>query len=171
MGKSLVKKILVCVNGTTESIRAAMYAILMAKQFGCALKAVYVVDTATMKFLLNSRFLAPDEKVLYEKKFRQDGTHYLEYVESLARVKGIKIDTEMREGSVCFEIVSVAEKYGADMILVGGKKHKDISDEIRDNPRGSLKAWSTTGNQLMDFAPCPVLVVNKDDMEAIFKVS
>ena len=171
MKKSVVKKVLVCVNGTAESIHAAMYAILFARQIGAAVKALYIVDTATIKFLLNSRFLAPDEKVLYEKKFNQDGQHYLEYVEGLARTKGIKIETQMREGSVCFEIVEEAEAWGADMVIVGGKKKQTLSKQLSDNPRGTLKAWSTIGNQLMAYASCPVLVVNKEGMEETFKIS
>ncbi|MCR5400860.1 MAG: universal stress protein [Treponema sp.] len=171
MGKSIVKKVLVCINGTSESIKAAMYTILFAKQIGCSVKALYVVDTATIKFLLNSRFLATDEKVLYEKKFNQDGKHYLEYVESLARTKGIKIESQMREGSVCYEIIEEAESWGADMIIVGGKKKQPLSKQLSDNPRGSIKAWSTIGNQLMAYASCPVLVVNREGIEETFKVS
>ena len=57
MKKSVVKKVLVCVNGTAESIHAAMYAILFARQIGAAVKALYIVDTATIKFLLRKFYI------------------------------------------------------------------------------------------------------------------
>lgn len=56
MIKPLIQKIVVAVNGSDQSVHAAMYAILVAKQFNCALKAVYVVDTAALKQLTMTNF-------------------------------------------------------------------------------------------------------------------
>ena len=49
MLKPLVHNVLVSINGSESSSRAAMYGILMAKQQHLNLKFVYVVDTATLK--------------------------------------------------------------------------------------------------------------------------
>ena len=81
----LLKKIIVAINGSESSVQAAMYAVMLAKQYSLALRAVYVVDTATIKFLTSSKFLVSEEKDSYETDLRRDGKTYLEYVKNLAK--------------------------------------------------------------------------------------
>ena len=66
MIKPLFQKIVVAINGSEQSLHAAMYAILLAKQYKCSLKAVYVVDTAALKFLSMSKFFLKTESQKYE---------------------------------------------------------------------------------------------------------
>ena len=66
MIKPLIQKVVVAINGSEQSLHAAMYAILMAKQYKCSLKAMYVVDTAALKFLSMSRFFLKNESQKYE---------------------------------------------------------------------------------------------------------
>ena len=144
MAKPLLKRILVCVNGTSESLQAVMYAIVLAKQLELSLKVVYVVDTATIKFLTNSKFFAPDERTEYEEKLNQDGKHILEYVKNLASVKGMEL-------------------------FLGGSK--DSAHLLKQSNTKASRAKFNTANQVMQYSPCPVLVVNKKEMEALFKIS
>lgn len=169
MGKPLFKRILVCVNGTSESLKAVMYAIVLSKQLSLSLKVVYVVDTATIKFLTNSKFFAPDERMEYEEKLNQDGNHILEYVKNLASMKGIEIETELLSGAVATEILNAAESFKADMIFLGGSK--DSVHLLKQSNTQASRAKFNTANQIMQYSPCPVLVVNKKDMEDLFKIS
>ncbi len=169
MGKPLFKRILVCVNGTSESLKAVMYAIVLSKQLSLSLKVVYVVDTATIKFLTNSKFFAPDERMEYEGKLNQDGKHILEYVKNLASMKGIEIETELLSGAVATEILNAAESFKADMIFLGGSK--DSVHLLKQSNTQASRAKFNTANQIMQYSPCPVLVVNKKDMEDLFKIS
>ena len=102
-----------------------MYAVMLAKQYSLVLRAVYVVDTATIKFLTSSKFLVSEEKDSYETDLRRDGKTYLEYVKNLAKSKGMEIETELREGSVWAEIIKAADDFSADMILLGGRFESD----------------------------------------------
>ncbi len=169
MAKPLLKRILVCVNGTSESLQAVMYAIVLAKQLELSLKVVYVVDTATIKFLTNSKFFAPDERTEYEEKLNQDGKHILEYVKNLASVKGMELETELLSGAVATEILNAAEAFKADMIFLGGSK--DSAHLLKQSNTKASRAKFNTANQVMQYSPCPVLVVNKKEMEALFKIS
>ena len=169
MGKPLFKRILVCVNGTSESLKAVMYAIVLSKQLSLSLKVVYVVDTATIKFLTNSKFFAPDERMEYEEKLNQDGKHILEYVKNLASMKGIEIETELLSGAVATEILNATESFKADMIFLGGSK--DSVHLLKQSNTQASRAKFNTANQIMQYSPCPVLVVNKKDMEDLFKIS
>ena len=91
MIKPIFQKVLVLINGSQASIHAAQYGMLMAKLYHCALKAVYVVDVATLKQLTLSKFFVAEESSEYESSLTADGNRYLSYVASLANAKGIKI--------------------------------------------------------------------------------
>ena len=60
MIKPLFQKVLVAYNGSKSSLHAVMYAILMAKCYKCHVKVVCVVDTATIKHLMLTKFVIED---------------------------------------------------------------------------------------------------------------
>ena len=65
MIKPLFNSILVVINGSEASIQAAQYGILMARLYRCDMKAIYVVDTATLKELTISKFFVTEESLDY----------------------------------------------------------------------------------------------------------
>lgn len=164
----LLKKIIVAINGSESSVQAAMYAIMLAKQYSLALKAVYVADTDTVKFLTSSKLLVTEEKESYENDLKRDGKTYLEYVKNLAKSKGIEIETELRQGSVWAEIIKAADEVSADMILLGGHESKDRLKVIESRARRSVAA--TARSEIVNYAHCPVLVIHKPQIEALFKI-
>jgi len=164
MGKSFFKKVIVAVNGRQSSIQAAMYAIMMCKTYNISLKFVYVVDTATIKYLTMNRFLVTDEKMDFETRLREDGNHYLDYVCMLAGTKGLKVERELREGGVFSEIIQASNEYDADLILLGG----NILDSNKKNEKRHV--LSSEENNVMTHSNCPVMIVQKPDIEKIFKI-
>ena len=131
MIRPLYRNVLILINGSESSIQAAKYGILMSKLYRCNLKALYVVDTATLKQLMLNKFFVAEESKEYEASLTLDGKKYLQYVEDLAKSKGVKIETEIKNGSVWSETVSMAESMEADLILLGGfdsntRDQKDI---------------------------------------------
>lgn len=165
MIKPLFQNILVAVNGSEQSIHAAMYAILMAKLYHCHVKIVYVVDTATLKQLTLSKFFVSDESASYEKNLSEDGKRYLTYVDNLAKSKSVKIETELRKGAVWSEIIAAADEYKAGLILVGGKEHSDSSGVIKHD------AISLANSEIIGSAHCSVLVVREPMIEQLFKLA
>ena len=65
MAREFFKRIIVAINGSESSIHAAMYGILMARCYNLKMKAVYVVDSATIKYLSLNKFLIDEEKYNY----------------------------------------------------------------------------------------------------------
>ena len=100
MSKPFLKNILAAVNGSQSSMQAVMYGIIMAKQYNLNLKIVYVVDTATVKFLASSNFFVDEEKDYYLESLRKDGKTYLNYAENLAKIisMGTPYKTAVPEG-------------------------------------------------------------------------
>jgi nucleotide-binding universal stress UspA family protein len=157
--KGLIRTMLVAVSGSSSSLAAAKYGILMAKAHTSRLIAVYVVDTATLKELLLSKIFVEEESSDYEKSLESNGYHYLNYVEELARKKGVQLEKVLRRGSISTEIVEAAQENEADIILLGGFEDRGI---LRD-------AISRQHRDILKNADCSVLVVKQPDIDSIFK--
>ena len=165
MIKPLLQKLIVAVNGSDRSIHAAMYAILMAKQYKCELKAIYVVDTATIRQLTLSKFFISEESADYEASLESDGKRYLDYVADLAKQKDVKIETELRRGAIFSEIIKAADDFKASAILLGGKEH-DTAFSGREHDTISANNGDIIAN-----ARCNVLVVREPNIEKLFKIA
>ncbi|MCR5290430.1 MAG: universal stress protein [Treponema sp.] len=163
MIKPLFQNILVAVNGSQTSIHAAMYGIMMAKQYHLNMKVVYVVDTATLKQLTLSKFFVADESADYESNLTDDGEHSLKYIGDLAKQKGVKIETEMRKGAVWSEIVTAAESFEANLILIGANEEKQYGVSHHN-------VVSVSRSEIIASASCSVLVVRQPKIEQMFKL-
>jgi nucleotide-binding universal stress UspA family protein len=164
MIKPPFQNILVAINGSEASIQAAKYGILMAKCYHCSLKAVYVVDTATLKQLTLSKFFIPEESAGYEESLCQDGQRYLEYVSNLGLQKDIKVETELRKGAVWTQVITVADEMKANLILLGGYvPDTQVQASRRD-------AVSTSNHAIIANTPCSVLIVREKQIEQLFKL-
>ena len=161
MAKSFFKKILVAVNGKQSSILTAMYAIMMAKTYNLELRFVFVIDTATIKFLSINKLIISDD---LEQRLEADGKRYLEYVEMLASSKGVKCEKDLRKGGVFSEVINSAQDFDADLILIGGN--------MREVDKGGLKhnLLGISENGILSNAKCPVMIVQKPNIEAEFKI-
>lgn len=157
--KSLFPNIVVAISGSGASMQAAKYAIVLAKLYKCHLTAVYVVDSATIRQLASSRILIADESADFEKNLRLNGERYLSYVEELARDKGIRLDKELREGTVWTEIIGAAEKKEAGLIIMGGwEKNRSAKDVITNLHR-----------EVLLNAKCSVLVAKEPDIDVLYR--
>ncbi len=163
MGKSFFKKIIVAINGRQSSLNAAMYAIMMAKSYHISLKFVYVVDTATIKYLAMNSLIMSDSKYSLEDKLRSDGENYLNYAVMLASKKGLTVEKELRSGGVYTEILKAADEYEADLIILGGNGNNERSDV-------KINVLNHHQNEVLSSSRCPVMIVQKPDIEKIFNV-
>ncbi len=164
MAKNFFKKMIVAVNGHRSSVHASMYAIMMARSYNIELKFVYVVDTATIKYLAANKFLISDERYNFEDRLKEDGERYLSYAQMLASSKGVKCETELLSGGVFTEILHAAEDYEADLIILGGNE-KDETHHV-----GKRNVLSTDQSEILSNSKCPVMIVQKPDIEKIFKI-
>ena len=167
MLKPLIHNVVVAVNGSDSSARAAMYGILMAKQYHLNLKFVYVVDTATLKRLTISHFLVEEENLGFAQDLRADGQKYLDYAMMLAKKKGVKAQTELLEGSVWGEVISAADKFKAELILVGGSGTTSSGHAAAS---GSTGHFSLADKEIIMNAHCSVMVVREPKIEQLFRI-
>ena len=155
---------IVAVNGHRSSVHSAMYAIMMARSYNISIKFIYVVDTATVKYLSMNKFLVSDERYDYEERLKEDGERYLAYAQMLAGSKGVKCETELRSGGIFTEILRAADEYEADLIILGGNESDNDKHSVKRN------VLSTDQNEVLAHSKCPVMIIQKPDIEKLFKI-
>lgn len=163
MGKSLFKRIIVVINGKESSIHAVMYAIMMSKSYNSSLKFVYVVDVATIKYLALNNIIISDSKTTFEENLSIDGENYLNYAEMLASKKGIAVQKELRKGAVSTEVLKAAEEFNADLILLGANE-KNNAYTVKNT------VLTHQQNEIIVNSKCPVMIVQKPDIEKLFNI-
>ncbi len=157
--KRLLGHVVVAISGSEASISAAKYSIVLAKQIGCLLTGVYVVDTATIKQLAMNRIFVPEEGAEYERSLEENGKRYLAFAEELARAKGVKMETVLRTGAIHTEIMACADERKADAILLGGwERSREGRDIISDAHR-----------EIGYNSSCSVIIVKSPLIDQIYK--
>jgi nucleotide-binding universal stress UspA family protein len=127
-------------------MEAGRFAIRLAALYEARVTFVYVVDTALIDEL-RAVSRKPAEQV------RQDlevtGKRYLDHLAHLAAKAQLKVDQVIRHGIPYLEITKLAEERGVDLIVMAQVGR-------RGPPR--ILVGSVT-ERVLEYAPCPVLVV------------
>ncbi len=148
-----IKKIMVYVDGTEQSITAAQYAICLASFSGAELIAHYVINTKAVEDLLKARIFLKDEQVEYEHDMEADAERYLNYINELAIKKGVSVIKKRSRGSVHREIANSIEAEDVDLLVVGElSRIRSRRDEFFDETERAMRA-----------VPCSVLIVKDED--------
>jgi nucleotide-binding universal stress UspA family protein len=148
-----IKKIMVYVDGTEQSVTAAQYAICLASSTGAELIAYYVINTRAVEDLLKARIFLKDEQVEYEHDMEADAERYLNYINELANKKGVSVIKKRSRGSVHKEIVDSIEADEVDLLVIGElSRIRSRRDEFFDETERAMRAVS-----------CSVLIVKDED--------
>jgi len=148
-----IKKIMVYVDGTEQSVTAAQYAICLASSSGAELIAHYVVNTRAVEDLLKARIFLKDEQVEYEHDMEADAERYLNYIDELATKKGVSITKKRSRGNVHKEIVDSVENDEVDLLIIGElSRIRSRRDEFFDEAERAMRSVS-----------CSVLIVKDED--------
>lgn len=115
-GKSFFQRILLPLDGSASSLKAADYALALARQQGCGIVALHVVDEQVAEEM--ARFAdRPLEAIL--EQMRRSGIGYLEALQRRCGGTGRVVRTEVRVGNPHQVILEVAASEGADLIVMG----------------------------------------------------
>jgi len=148
-----LKKILVYIDGTEQSITAAQYAICLSKATGAELTAFYVVNVRALNDLVKARIFLETEQAEYQRDLHADAERYLNHVKNLARSKGVVIASESRSGTPYMEIKNVIIEREIDLLIIGELSHiRSRRDEFFNEAERAMRN-----------APCSVLIVKNED--------
>ena len=139
-------RILVAVDGSENSSRAADAAIDLAKRSGAALFVVTVIHNPVYAY---SEAGAPVQQPM--DKARAEAEGFLKAAVAKAEAQGLKVRGELVENvpSVADAIASCAEEWKVDLVVVGTRGLSGLRKLLV----GSVSA------ALVSRAPCSVLVV------------
>lgn len=149
MARSPIHHILVFTDGTKSSFRAADYAIELACAVGARLTAMAVVDTDTLRQLLNVRILVDSEMVDFENELQQSARNQLDEVRQRAMKKRLKFEDVLRSGNSEGIVPVELSERGVDLLVMGAFS----------SARARFDLIARQRQQLLDRAPCPVIVV------------
>ncbi|MDT8862696.1 universal stress protein [Alkalihalobacillus sp. MEB130] len=137
----MFEKIVVALDGSIQSIRAAEKAIELAKQSGAHAYVVYVVDGKTSKAdVLNTwNSLGIMEK--RKKKFK--------LVEDVAKKEGISYEVRLLRGDPAGTLVTFSNDIQADLIVVGSRGLNQFQQMI----------LGSVSHKVVKRATCPVLLI------------
>ena len=146
---NLLGSLLLVVDGSEPSMEAARFAMNLAKQVGSRVTAVYVVDTATMDYLMQMRIFVTEERNEFEADIERTGRRYLEYVATIGRKQAVETETLQIKGRFHTVILQEARALHVDAIVLGGWRRS-----------ATRKDTTSVERQLvLDLADCPVIVV------------
>ena len=150
---SPIKKIMVYLDGTEQSVTAAQYAICLASFTGAELIACYVVNTRAVQDLLRASIFLKEEQVEYEHDMEADAQRYLNYVNELASKKGVSVTKLSSRGTVHKEIVNAVKEQEIDLLVIGElSRIRSRRDEFYDETERAMRTTE-----------CSVLIVKDED--------
>lgn len=147
------KNILVYLDGSEDSVVAAMAAISLATQLDAHVTAMYVVNTKALQELVKARIFLEIEEQEYRRDIEGDAVRYLNHVQKMAEQKGVSFTPIKTSGTVHTEIKKYLLEHKIDLLVIGG-----ISQIF--SRRDEMLSET---DRMMRTAPCPVLVVKESD--------
>ncbi len=142
------KHILAIVDGTDTSRAAVELAARLAASSKARITAVAFVETDTLKQLLSAKLLSEVEMADFEAGLGESGRRQLDNAAALAAKAGVKIETALIRGNSEEKVPQVVAERGADLIVIGAFETRRAMRDLLARQR----------MQIVDHAPCPVLV-------------
>ena len=145
-------RILVAVDGSDTSLKAADYAITLAKNNDNNEAEIFVINVIDLPPIF--KMLPSETRKQLIRIGRQQATQIFDTIEQMAKrhdVKTNKINTEMVETSMSAadEIIRYAKEKGVDLIVVGTKGRSGMSKAL----------LGSVASKVVTYSPCSVLVV------------
>lgn len=150
MPERIFRHVLVPADGSDASVAAARLAFRTARAFGAQVDLLYVID-----LLLCEELRRFDQRELNEirAELLEQGERILTVLREEGQRMGLDVESKVVRGDPFEEIVDQARERGADLIVMG---------HVGRRPRKKVMLGSVA-ERVLEFAPCPVMVVKGDD--------
>ena len=147
-------KILVAIDGSEQSMKAADYAISLADKYNSKLIAVHVIDLSQLRLRGDtSGLIAGLINPLAELEgARIESLHWINNVGKLAQLRHIRFESEIIEDVVSRVggvLVNYAENEKVDLIVIGTRGRSGIKKIL----------IGSVASDVLHYAHCPVMIV------------
>jgi len=149
-------RILLAVDGSVCSDRATQLVASLPLPPGSAVRIVAVLQPLADALAL-SYAAAGDASATIESEEERDARHLREAIgraETALRRDGLTVDGYLVRGRPASSIVEEAARMPADLVVVGSRGHGTIATMV----------LGSTAAEVVDHAPCPVLVARDDTL-------
>ena len=146
MTESLFRHILVPTDGSQHSVAAGRLAVKLTTTQKARLSFIYIVDETVAEELASASGRTSDQ---VQAELKLSGQRYLDYLCRAALEAGLKSEQVIRYGAPSEEIAAYARDQKVDLIIIGHVGR-------RSSPHVLL---GRVTERVIEFAPCPVLVV------------
>ena len=127
----MIKEILVAVDGSKTSLKAAAFAVDLARQLGASIIALSVIDKRL--FMEGTAVSAKTGKKLtqsVEEHLKEVAEDYLGDVRELCKKNKVAFKTISKMGYPVTKIVKEARRAGADLIVMGSRGRSALSATV-----------------------------------------
>jgi nucleotide-binding universal stress UspA family protein len=146
-------KILVAIDGSEISMKAAVYAMDIVKKNKSQLIALTVLDISTPRRISSSFITAPTYGLKELEEKRKEAQQWLDKFEKLAaKENNVKLKSEIIEDPISrvgSAIVDYAERENVDLIVIGSRGRTGFKKML----------LGSVASDVVTYAHCPVMVV------------
>ena len=146
-------KILVAIDGSEISMKAAVYTIDIVKKNKSQLIALTVLDISTPRRISSSFITAPTYGLKELEEKRKEAQQWLDKFEKLAaKENNVKFKSEIIEDPISrvgSSIVTYAERENVDLIVIGSRGRTGFKKML----------LGSTASGVVTYAKCPVMIV------------
>lgn len=139
-----VKKIMIPTDGSEHSLRAAEYAISIAKTVGAQILTIFVVDEVVL-----DQISKITEREVAVRELKEDGKGYVHYVSEMAAKEGVGSSSLIAEGRPFERIVHIAKDLNVDLIVMGTYGRRGAERIL----------LGSVAERVIEYSTCPVLVL------------
>ncbi len=146
----MINKILIAVDGSNHSVKSVEFGAEVAKGLGAEVLLYHVVKPYQLPDSLKEFAKAEHMAAIDADLLMRGAKHLLARSLDAARKIGLKdVSIETDEGPIARSIVSKAESFGADLIVIGSRGMGDLEGMLRGG----------VSHRVETLAKCPVTVV------------
>lgn len=142
------KHLLVIVDGTDTSARAVELAVSISQATKTRLTAIAFVETDTLKQLLSIKLLSESEMGDFETGLKESAQRQLDAALKVAKAANVTMECAIVRGNSEETVPREVSSRGNDLIILGAF----------DSQRANRDLLARQRQQIVDRAPCPVLV-------------
>jgi len=149
----VIKKILVAIDGSENSVKALDFALEMCEKYDANLKVVNVAESPAISAVpQDTTTISPESMIVFSKDLDQMHQEILKKaLDHAQKVKpNIAITAKLREGVVASEIVAEAKESASDIVVIG---HKGVG-KVKE-----LLGLGGSSEKVAHLAHCPVVIV------------
>ena len=152
--ESLIKKILVALDGSIYSEKVAKYGGDLALRYDAEITLIHVVEPPTIMMPVGGMETSmPMAEIELTNRLVEEieskAKSFLNENKKILESKGLDVKTLIEKGNISNTILTIAEENNYDLIIVGSRGHGDIKRFF----------LGSVSDKISKHAHCPVLIL------------